>query len=100
MLHHMSRMLQETPKSGVEQHQQRCDPGSGVEQKQRWDPESGVSGTAAEVEPREWSEWNSISRGVGWGAESGVSETASAEVGPREWSEWNSISRGGTQRVE
>ena len=39
-------------------------------------------------------------QGVGWGAESGVSGTASAEVGPREWSEWNSISRGGTQRVE
>ena len=46
---------------------------------QRWDPESGVSGTAsAEVGPREWSEWNSSSRGGG----------------PREWSEWNSISNG------
>ena len=47
---------------------------------QRWDPESGVSGTAsAEVGPREWSEWNSSSRGGD--PESGVSGTASAMVG-------------------
>ena len=83
-----------------------------MEQHQRWDPESGVSGTAPEVGPREWSEWNSISRGgtqrverveqhrQRGDPESGVSGTASAEVGHREWSEWNSISRGGTQRVE
>ena len=37
------------------------------QQKQRWDPESGVSGTVPEVGPREWS------------------GTAAAEVGSAEW---------------
>ena len=55
---------------------------SGVDQqKKRWNPESGVSGTAAEVGPREWSEWNSITGGT-------------------QRVEWNSRSRGGTQRME
>ena len=65
------------------------------QQQYRWDPESGMSGTAAaEVGPREWSEWNSIRGGtqrVEWNSRSrgGTREwsgSAEAEVGPRVWS--------------
>ena len=52
-----------------------------------------MSGTAAaEGGPREWSEWNSISRG--WDPENGVSRGGTQRV------EWISRKRGGTQRVE
>ena len=53
-----------------------------VEQyQQRWDQDSGVSGTAEEVGPREWSESAEVEVGPReW------SGSAEAEVGPRVWS--------------